>query len=107
MKDAVGFCNAGRELGMSSALTHKVAAMGSEGARPQQYESDFLRFARKDLDVDFQVYAVDTIVRSPGEAAITLPVGLLLPHEVFAQMYAHNRNKTSLGVLGVMFVSYF
>ena len=96
MKDAVGFCNAGRELGMSSAFTDKVAAMVSEAARPQHFERDFLRFARKDLNVDFQVYVVDTIVRSRGRVAITLPVGLLLPHEVCHWLWHFNRAESAV-----------
>ena len=54
---------------MTSHFTDKVATMGGSGTAPQNNERDFLRFARRDLGVDFQLYMAKCIVRKRGGQA--------------------------------------
>ena len=90
IKDSVDFVRAGKSIGMSSHFTDQVAAMGTDGAHPNNYERDFLAFARRDLGVDFQLYDVNCFVRKRGQAAVNMDIGFLLPYEVAHWLWMFN-----------------
>ena len=90
IKDSVDFVRAGKSIGMSSHFADQVAAMGTDGAHPNNYERDFLAFARRDLGVDFQLYDVNCIVRKRGQAAVNMDIGFLLPYEVAHWLWMFN-----------------
>ena len=93
MQDAVQFCAAGRSIGMKSHFTDKVTGMGAEQRHLSNCERDFLRFAKKDLEGNFELYHVKTVIRNPGTATKSAEVGVLLPHEVCHWLWHHNEEK--------------
>lgn len=72
--------------------------MGGSGTAPQNNERDFLRFARRDLGADFQLYMAKCIAfRRGGQATADMDIGVLLPREVAHWLWPFNREK--FGVL--------
>ena len=90
IKDVVETCAAGRQIGMESRFTDKVATMGASGRHGSNYERDFLRFARKDLGVDFHLYQVKCLCRSVRKTTQEANFGLLLPFEIADLLWEFN-----------------
>ena len=90
---AVEFVAAGRQMGMSGRFAEKVATMGASGNSKTNYERDFMRFARKDLGVNFHIYKVSTIGRCRRRDTRDMEVSMLLPYEVAHLLWEFNPEK--------------
>ena len=89
----MAFLSAAKEDGMATEFGDRCSAMGAGGTQPQNLERDFLRYARRDLGVNFQVCPIRTVVRDGCRVARDLDVGLLLPFEVAHWLWCFNEPK--------------
>ena len=95
VQSMVEICKAGSELGMTSDWVEKVKGLGSSEACSSNIERDFLRFARRDLNISIELYPVRCICRHPTKTTCYLDIGVLLPHEVAHQVLGGDDSRLS------------
>jgi len=89
MLDAQAAINDGANI----KAVRRIAKIGAGGRCPQNAERDLHRLLRQELKIPTELYDVSVPVHGPDNRVRFVTQQLVLPHELFSDMYACSPEK--------------